>query len=324
MLTLVAGIDEVGYGPILGPLVVSASIFLVKENPEANMWDRLHKSVGKQKRRLGKKILVTDSKKAYNRKAGLGCLEQTIKAFLNQLHPERTPFSVLLPVVSDDLTRQIKKYPWYTSLYGDYLSEIDPLIDYDLTEDMEREEIEFVDFRCQCMDVEEFNRVVTATENKATAVIISVMNLIRQIISLAVFCTAKRIIIYSDRLGGRMYYGDILNSIFYPLQDFKIDEMEESSRISKYKLSSSKRTMEIQFEVGADDKRLPVALASMVGKYVREKVMQHMNEYFIKLQPGLRPTAGYWTDGHRFLRDLESRGTLKNAGFNTEDFVRIK
>jgi len=317
---LVAGIDEVGYGPLLGPLVVSSSIFLVEENPECNMWARLQKSVGKQKKGLGNRVLVTDSKKAYNRQSGLNHLERTVKAFLNQLHLTSTPFSSILPVISDDLIKQIEKYPWYTSLYDDCLPEINQNVSNVLTENMKQEGVEFVDFRCLCIDVLQFNKIVKFTGNKATVVTTCVTNLIRQIIALAVFCAAKKIIIYCDRLGGRKFYDEMLDT----LPNFKITEfVEESSKLSRYQLDSGTREIDIQFEVGADDKHLPVALASMVGKFVREKVMQHMNEYFIKLQPGLKSTAGYWVDGHRFLKDLKDE-TLKKAGLKKEDLARIR
>ena len=37
----------------------------------------------------------------------------------------------------------------------------------------------------------------------------------------------------------------------------------------------------LSFEVGADDLYLPVSLASMVSKYLRELLMDCMNEYFV-------------------------------------------
>lgn len=329
MLTMVAGIDEVGFGPILGPLVVASSIFLVKENPEKDMWWRLFESVGRRRKDLGSRILVCDSKKAYSRQTGLKHLEQTVRAFLNQLHPEKENelyFASILPIISNDLTRQIEKYPWYPSLYSDFLPRINPAVSNILTKNMDQEGIEFVDFRCICLDVAEFNQVIETTGNKAQAVTLPILNLIQQIIAIATFCCAKKIVIYCDKLGGRTYYMDMLETN----SNIKIIEAEESSRISKYKAIVGKvmrgtgREMDIQFEVGADDKHLPVALASMVGKYIREKVMQHMNEYLIKLQPGLRPTAGYWTDGHRFLRDMVQPETLMRAGVHRDDFVRIK
>lgn len=322
MLTLVAGIDEVGYGPLLGPLVVSSSIFLIKKNPEIDMWDRLQKSVGKNKRGLGNRLLICDSKKAYNRKAGLGHLERTIKGFLNQLHLKDAFFSSILSVISNDLVRQIEKYPWYPLAYNECIPEIGVSTSNALTKNMEQEGIEFIDFRSICMDVEEFNKVVTSSGNKATTITISVLKLIQQIIAIATFCRAKKIVIYVDRLGGRTYYGDMLSA----LPDFRIHYREESNTISEYKLISNgkiKENLDIQFEVKSDNKHLPVALASMTGKFIREAVLQNMCAYFAKLQPGLKPTAGYYTDGHRFLKDLKNE-TLEKADLNREDIVRIK
>lgn len=316
MLTLVAGIDEAGYGPVLGPLIISSSIFLINENPEANMWARLQDSIGKSKKGLRNRLLICDSKKAYSQKSGLKHLEQTTRAFLNQLH--LASFSSLLPLVSDDMIVQAKKYPWYSSLYNSHLPEVDQSISDALTENMKQEEIKFIDFRCCCIDVAKFNEIVGSTKNKATVVITSILELIQQILNIATFFSAKKIIVFCDRLGGRKYYRDILET----LPNIGIDIVEED-RTSRYILSMDKRELDIRFEVGADDKHLPVALASMVGKYVRERVMKSMNEYFIKLQPGLKPTAGYYVDGWRFLKDLKDE-TYEKAGLSIHDIMRIR
>ena len=110
------------------------------------------------------------------------------------------------------------------------------------------------------------------------------------------------------------------------LPNFTVFNAQESAVFSNYKLISDRKTnreMSIQFEVGADNKHFPVALASMTGKYIRERILQGMCTYFARLQPGLKPTAGYWTDGHRFLRDLEDK-TLEKAGIERKDLVRIR
>lgn len=320
MSTIVAGIDEVGFGPILGPLVVSSSIFLIAEQPEADIWDRLQNSISKSKKSLGDRVLVCDSKKAYSRQTGFKYLERTVRAFLNQLRVTSTPFSSILPVISNDLAHAFAKYPWYNALYDDRIPEIDQSVSNRLSEEMKCADIEFIDFRAVCTDVAEFNEIVDTMNNKAWTVIFPVLELIRQIISIAHRCSAKKIIIYCDRLGGRKSYGNMLQDI----PGHVIHYREESSTLSKYELISTgktKRSLDIQFEVKSDDKYLPVALASMVGKYIREKVMQHMNEYMIKLQPGLEPTAGYWTDGWRFLGDLEDK-TLDKAHINRTDLIR--
>lgn len=323
MATLVAGIDEVGYGPILGPLVVASSIFLIKKNPEDNMWLRLQDSVGKNKKGLNSRLLVTDSKKAWSKNAKVNQLERTTKAFLNQLDLNgKTTFSSVIPLITNDIKQQVKTYPWYRAIYNDYLPEIAHNVSSRLTCNLEQEGMEFIDFRCICTDVEEYNRIIKTMENKSWAVIFPILKLINQIIGIGIFCRAKKIIIYSDRLGGRKFYSDILASV----PGFAISHCyDESDEISKYLLIDNRgRELQIQFEVKADDKRLPVALASMTAKYIREKIMEHMNKYFKMLQSDLRPTAGYYTDGLRFLRDIQESGTLYVSGIHINNMRRIK
>lgn len=325
---LVAGIDEVGYGPLLGPLVVSSSIFLVKENSNLDLWARLTESTGKYKKGLNGRLLVTDSKKAYKgeylrrSKVKVNHLERTVRAFFDQLHLVHKQTSpIILSIIANDLKQQFETYPWYRQLYNEFSETYRDRHTVDnLTTNMKQEEINFIDFQSVCIDVNEFNRMVRSFNNKATVVIHSILRLLRQLHVMAHFCNVQKIIVFCDKLGGRTYYGDILRD----LPSFVIKKSEESNRISKYELSTGKIDMNIQFEVGADDKHFPVALSSLVGKYIREKLMQYMNDYFVNLQPGLKPTAGYWVDGHRFLRDLEQQDTLKRAGIKSADFVRIR
>ncbi len=48
--------------------------------------------------------------------------------------------------------------------------------------------------------------------------------------------------------------------------------------------------------------------------------MGAFNRYFGNLQPDLRPTAGYTTDGRRWVRDAAS--TLEKVGIDREVLVR--
>jgi len=55
----------------------------------------------------------------------------------------------------------------------------------------------------------------------------------------------------------------------------------------------------------AEGRCMSVALASMLCKYVRECLMHRFNAYWQSLLPDLTPTAGYYVDGQRFLRDID-------------------
>ena len=50
---------------------------------------------------------------------------------------------------------------------------------------------------------------------------------------------------------------------------------------------------EIRFEVDADARHLPVALASIVGKYLREVCMRRIGEFYQIDTPGLKLASGY-------------------------------
>jgi ribonuclease HII len=50
---------------------------------------------------------------------------------------------------------------------------------------------------------------------------------------------------------------------------------------------------EVRFEVDADARHLPVALASIVGKYVREICMRRIGEFYRKTNPELALASGY-------------------------------
>lgn len=50
---------------------------------------------------------------------------------------------------------------------------------------------------------------------------------------------------------------------------------------------------EIRFEIDADARHLPVALASMVGKYVREICMRRIGEFYRQGNPDLALASGY-------------------------------
>jgi hypothetical protein len=49
----------------------------------------------------------------------------------------------------------------------------------------------------------------------------------------------------------------------------------------------------VRFVVDADDGHLPVALASMVGKYVREVTMERVVRFYRARVPGLPAASGY-------------------------------
>jgi ribonuclease HII len=157
-----------------------------------------------------------------------------------------------------------------------------------------------------------FNEVVRHSDNKATIPLQCASELVQAIQQ---HCNpAESIHIVVDRLGGRWHYGERIADWFagQPVQC-----LEETGLVSRYKVGDN---IIIEFVVEADGNSLPVALASMVSKYLRELFMRQFNSWFQEQQPGIAPTAGYPVDSHRFWQEAEP--TRTRLGLINEDWWR--
>ena len=69
-----------------------------------------------------------------------------------------------------------------------------------------------------------------------------------------------------------------------------VHRMEESKQRSVYAVDG---VGEVRFEVDSDANHLPVAIASMIGKYVREVSMERLNRYYATHDDTLPRVSGY-------------------------------
>ena len=115
--------------------------------------------------------------------------------------------------------------------------------------------------------------------------------------------------IFCDRQGGRAHYGPPLRLMF---EDWSLGIIRETDGISDYELTRNGNTVRITFREKAEASCLPVAMASMLCKYLREMLMHRFNNWWGVQIPGLKPTAGYYTDGMRFLGDISTKKSELN------------
>jgi ribonuclease HII len=169
----------------------------------------------------------------------------------------------------------------------------------------------------RCLDVAFYNDRVGKVKNKSKVLFTEICSLIQQAFEQNVSRPEPMQVIV-DRQGGRINYQRELLRMF---PEFSLSVIRQDATMSSYEMTRSGRIMRIHFCIKADSKYLTVALASMVSKYLREVMMASLNNYFCKLCTGLKPTAGYWQDGQRFVKDLSTR--LEPHQFDKDKLVRI-
>ena len=297
---IIAGIDEAGLGPKLGPLIVSSSAFRVADSydPEkTTLWDIFTKTITSKKTKTDTRLLITDSKIAYNAKGVTG-LKNVVINFLKAYHNVDKITNVHELISLLDAHHQIEhitKSKWFSDLSDQ--SSTDPRLGLDTssTVDLITSEAEILPLRSRILTAHMLNKLFMQGLNKSEVLLLQTGTHIKHLIDTY---TDQSIKIIVDKQGGKTYYAPFLIDI---LGGEWVETIKESAQSSLYKI---RHNIYIEFTPKADQKEFTVALASIISKFLREILMDNFNTFFTNKIPNLKPTAGYPEDAKRFFAEL--------------------
>lgn len=297
------GTDEAGYGPNLGPLVITGTLWKVP-TLDCDLYQLLDEVISPSVVR--ERIPVCDSKNLYSSSGSIRNLESSVLSLLGRVPEDWKQLATWLgcPRNSEDeevwLSGSALKLPLKA-----LPDKVDGLASRFL-KCCEAESVELVSVRTRTIFANQFNQSVANQGNKANVLSGATLGIVEELMSLA--STDEAVKVICDKHGGRSRYAGVLQ---HCLTDQMINIIEESLESSRYRWREPEREVAVEFNARGESS-MPVALASMVSKYVREVYMQLWNQFWLAHIPTLKPTKGYPQDAKRFMQDIETvRSQLK-------------
>ncbi len=298
---LVVGTDEAGYGPNLGPLVVAATAWEAAAAPDAV--EPLFAAAA-----AGLAGLWGDSKVIHRGGGGFAALERGALAAASVTGQGLPPtWPALLAAVgcaawpaewaavAQDLRLPCAADREACIAAGGRAAAA-----------LAAHGLKPVAVRCRIIQPAEFNCLLDAGLNKSDILSRATLDLAVDLVRR----TPGASVVWCDRHGGRMRYAPLVSRSFSaPL----VRVVAETPRSSCYHVDDA--ACRIEFTVGGES-RLPVAVASMTAKYVRELAMRAFNAWWCGRVPGLTATAGYPVDAARWRRDAAAAVEAAGHGWD--------
>lgn len=339
-MMLYAGFDEAGYGPLLGPLCVASSALLVPDGDPAtppDMWQALAAGVCTTRKDRRGRVAICDSKALKGSRDSkahpLHAIERGVLAAMATLHgtcpADEDALDALLaahlpmqgecrrPLMGADagsraihVTCESPGSALPCALTPDDVQVAASL----LRRTCAAAGISLCAIACVAITPAQIN---ADAQRGLTKPSIPFSRAAQMAVRLLESHPQFPVRLAFDRQGGRMRYGDDLRRSFDCSRLVVLHEDEERSA---YRFESGHRTVVASFETGGESRHLPVALASMVAKYVRELRMSRLNRFFAQYAPDVAPTAGYVTDGRRYLAEIAPH--LDALGIDRTGLVR--
>lgn len=303
---LLIGMDEAGYGPNLGPLVITATVWEVPGDPRTcDPWQLLGDLVARDPRPGDDRLHVADSKQVYAPQRGIGALERgALALFDDGSGAPASLFALWDRAVgprAEEARRERSAEPWFAGSDLPLPLAVSNRAAATGSERLARAARAGVRLRAVRSEVvltSRFNRLVRESDSKGLALSRLSLRLLREAWDPD---GPEQTLVVADKHGGRNRYAALLSEV---LDDRPVLAREESRERSTYRTGRT----EITFRTGGEA-HLPVAWASLVSKYLREAALELFNRFWQSEVPGLAPTKGYPEDAKRFKSDIAAAQT---------------
>ncbi|HEX3999907.1 MAG TPA: hypothetical protein VHX65_15255 [Pirellulales bacterium] len=301
------GTDEAGYAPNLGPLVISATVWEVADDCAD---DRLYKPLRKvvcncADRANAKRVAWADSKAIYSPAIGLSVLERGVLAALALCARTPADWRQLWHALDPHLAGELDALPWHIGFNSPLplataLEDLESLVPA-VNAGLAKAGVRLLAVYSRAVFPERFNHLAESHGNKAELLSRSTLELIAAAMAQLPSEPRRPVRVICDRHGGRARYRSLLQQQF---ADNLVQVCQESATESTYTWGTAENRVDVRFQVQGET-YLPVAVASMASKYLREAAMLAFNRFWCAKVPELRPTAGYPLDARRFKTEIE-------------------
>jgi hypothetical protein len=297
---IVIGMDEAGLGPNLGPLVITVTVWEVPGDPrDTDFWSAFEGFVTRDPPSSDSQLQIADSKHVYSPTRGFDHLETGVLAACGLLGWIPTSFRDVTERVTCLTAGDLATEPWFADRDASLPSVVAAghvtRLASAWSERCHAADMRLRAIRSDVVLTQRFNQLTRQLDNKAAALSRLSLQLLRQVWSPT---EPDRTLVLADKHGGRNRYHDLLADI---ADGQFIFALEEGADRSRYRIGAT----ELAFQTRSEQ-HLPVALASMVCKYLREVAMELFNAFWQEQAPGVKPTAGYPVDARRFRDEIET------------------